>query len=102
MPLASAAQPAHPADRFAREIRHATGVCTMAVGLITDPAQAQAIIASGDADLIAMARAFLWDPRWAWHAAATLKAHVRPPPQYARSVPREAADVFRGVTIGMR
>ena len=88
--------------RFAREIRHATGVCTMAVGLITDPAQAQAIVASGDADLVAMARAFLWDPRWAWHAAAALKAHVRPPPQYARGVPREAADVFRGVTIGMR
>jgi 2,4-dienoyl-CoA reductase-like NADH-dependent reductase (Old Yellow Enzyme family) len=87
---------------FAREIRRATGACTMAVGLITEPAQAQAIVASGDADLVAMARAFLWDPRWAWHAAAALKAHVRPPPQYSRGVPREAADVFRGVTIGMR
>ena len=87
---------------FAREIRRATGVRTMAVGLITDPAQAQAIVATGDADMVAMARAFLWDPRWAWHAADALKAHVRPPPQYARGAPRESAEVFRGVTIGMR
>ena len=87
---------------LAREIRRRTGICTMAVGLITTPAQAQAIVADGDADLVAMARAFLWDPRWMWHAAADLGGTVTPPPQYLRSAPRDAAAVLRGAAIGMR
>ena len=88
---------------LSREIRRATaGARTIAVGLITTPAQAQAIIASGDADLVAMARAFLWDPRWVWHAAAELGAAVAPPPQYLRSAPRDAASVFTGARIGQR
>ena len=74
----------------------------MAVGLITDPAQAEAIIASGDADLIAMARAMLWDPRWPWHAAASLGAQVRAPEQYWRSPPRDAANVIARAKVGMR
>ena len=87
---------------FAREIRRATGACTLAVGLITAPDQAQSIIAAGDADMIAMARAFLWNPRWAWHAAAHLGATIAPPPQYSRAAPRDAAGVFRGAKIGQR
>jgi 2,4-dienoyl-CoA reductase-like NADH-dependent reductase (Old Yellow Enzyme family) len=87
---------------FAREIRRATGVPTVAVGLITTPAQAQAIVAAGDADLVAMARAFLWNPRWAWHAAAMLGATIVPPPQYSRSAPRDVASDFRGVNVGQR
>ena len=87
---------------LSRAIRHATGACTMAVGLITTPAQAQEIVASGDADLVAMARGFLWDPRWVWHAAAVLGAPVVPPPQYLRSAPRDAASVFTGAKIGQR
>jgi 2,4-dienoyl-CoA reductase-like NADH-dependent reductase (Old Yellow Enzyme family) len=87
---------------FAREIRRATGVPTTAVGLITTPAQAQAIVAAGDADLVAMARAFLWNPRWPWHAAAALGATIAPPPQYSRAAPRDAASVFRGVSLGQR
>ena len=87
---------------FAREVKRASGATTMAVGLITTPEQAQAIIAAGDADLIAMARAFLWNPRWVWHAAAALGAAVTPPPQYLRGAPREAAAVFRGPKIGQR
>jgi NADPH2 dehydrogenase len=87
---------------FAREIRRATGVPTMAVGLITTPAQAQEIVAAGDADLVAMARAFLWNPRWAWHAAAALGTAIAPPPQYSRAAPRDAANVFRGVKLGQR
>jgi 2,4-dienoyl-CoA reductase-like NADH-dependent reductase (Old Yellow Enzyme family) len=74
----------------------------MAVGLVTTPEQAQSIVAAGDADLVAMARAFLWDPRWAWHAAAALGATVAPPPQYIRGAPREAAGVFGGARIGQR
>jgi hypothetical protein len=88
--------------RFAREIRQATGSCTMAVGLISTPAQAEAIVAAGDADLVAMARALLWDPRWVWHAAAALRSTVVPPPQYLRGAPREAANVFGGARIAQR
>jgi len=87
---------------FAREIRRATGAVTMAVGLITGADQAEGIVAAGDADLIAMGRAFLWDPRWPWHAAAALGATVLPPPQYTRSAPRIAAAVFRGPKAGQR
>jgi 2,4-dienoyl-CoA reductase-like NADH-dependent reductase (Old Yellow Enzyme family) len=87
---------------FAREIRRATGAVTMAVGLITTPEQAQAIVASGDADMIAMARAFLWNPRWAWHAAAALGASVTPPPQYSRAAPRDSAQAFRTAKVGQR
>jgi len=87
---------------FAREIRRATGMTTIAVGLISDAAQAEAIVAEGDADLVAMARAFLWDPRWPWHAAASLGATVRAPRQYARAAPREAAGVFGSPRTGQR
>jgi 2,4-dienoyl-CoA reductase-like NADH-dependent reductase (Old Yellow Enzyme family) len=88
--------------RFAGEIRRATGATTVAVGLITDAEQAATILAAGDADMVAMARAFLWDPRWAWHAAATLGASVTPPRQYTRAAPRNAAAVFVGAKIGQR
>ena len=87
---------------FARSIRAATGARTMGVGLITTVQQAEAIVASGDADLVAMARAFLWDPRWVWHAAAELAATVTPPPQYLRSAPRDAAHVFGNARVGQR
>jgi 2,4-dienoyl-CoA reductase-like NADH-dependent reductase (Old Yellow Enzyme family) len=88
--------------RFAAEIRRATGATTVAVGLITTPEQAATILAAGDADMIAMARAFLWDPRWAWHAAAALGASVTPPRQYSRAAPRSAAAVFADAKIGQR
>jgi len=87
---------------LAREIRRATGIATMAVGLITEAKQAETIIASGDADLVAMARAMLWNPRWPWHAAAALGAEVRAPEQYWRSAPREAAGVIAHAKVGMR
>ena len=73
---------------LSRAIRRATSIPTMAVGLITDAKQAERIVASGDADLVAMARAMLWNPRWPWHAAALLKAQVQAPQQYWRSAPR--------------
>ncbi|HEY2864700.1 MAG TPA: NADH:flavin oxidoreductase/NADH oxidase [Casimicrobiaceae bacterium] len=87
---------------LAREIRRATGMPTMAVGLITDAKQAEAIVAAGDADLIAMARAMLWDPRWPWHSAAALGAQVQSPRQYWRSAPREAASAIANAKLGMR
>ena len=73
---------------FAAEIRRQTGMPVMAVGLITQAEQAEGILADGDADMIAMARGLLYNPRWAWHAAQTLGAD-RPfmPPQYERCQP---------------
>ncbi|HEX8741138.1 MAG TPA: NADH:flavin oxidoreductase/NADH oxidase [Casimicrobiaceae bacterium] len=87
---------------FAGAIRRATGATTIAVGMITSPEQAAAILAAGDADMVALGRAFLWDPRWAWHAAAALGASVSPPPQYLRAAPHAAAAVFAGARIGQR
>jgi hypothetical protein len=49
-----------------------------------------------------MARAFLWNPRWAWHAAAALDAAVQPPSQYLRAAPRDAPRVFAGGKVGQR
>jgi NADPH2 dehydrogenase len=71
---------------FAAEIRKSTGAPTMAVGLITEPEQAEAIVMEGQADLVALARAFLDDPHWAWHAAYKLGAAVATPIQYHRAV----------------
>jgi len=71
----------------AARIRAATGVVTRAVGLITSAMQANAIIAEGQADQVALARALLDDPRWGWHAADALAAEVHCPPQYARARP---------------
>jgi 2,4-dienoyl-CoA reductase-like NADH-dependent reductase (Old Yellow Enzyme family) len=51
----------------------------IAVGLITDYEQAEAIIGTGDADLVALARGMLYDPRWPWHAAAYFGERVRAP-----------------------
>jgi 2,4-dienoyl-CoA reductase-like NADH-dependent reductase (Old Yellow Enzyme family) len=72
---------------FAERIRAETGLATMAVGLITEPRQADAIIASGQADLVALGRGMLFNPRWPWHAAMELGEKVFYPPQYERSHP---------------
>ncbi|MEO1718884.1 MAG: NADH:flavin oxidoreductase/NADH oxidase [Pseudomonadota bacterium] len=73
--------------RFAAEVKRATGVATMAVGRITEAHQAETILQSGQADMVAFARGMLYDPRWPWHAAATLGDDAPFPPQYARSHP---------------
>jgi 2,4-dienoyl-CoA reductase-like NADH-dependent reductase (Old Yellow Enzyme family) len=66
----------------------------IAVGLITEFEQAEAIVGTGDADLIALARAILYNPRWPWHAAAHFEAHVSAPNQYLRSQPRQFPRLF--------
>jgi 2,4-dienoyl-CoA reductase-like NADH-dependent reductase (Old Yellow Enzyme family) len=86
----------------AARIKAETGLPTIAVGLITEPAQAEAIVAAGQADAVALARAMLYDPRWPWHAAAVLGAKVHAPPQYWRSQPREFKDLFEGARVGQR
>jgi len=78
------------------------GIATLAVGLITEPQQAEEIIANGDADLVALGRGMLWDPRWPWHAAAALGGQVRTAPQYWRAPERAAKGVFKDTAFGMR
>ncbi len=87
---------------FARAIRRATGIATMAVGLITEPGHADAIIAAGDADMIALARAILRDPRWPWRAAAALGGTVAGAPPYWRALTKEMAGIFGDVNAGQR
>jgi 2,4-dienoyl-CoA reductase-like NADH-dependent reductase (Old Yellow Enzyme family) len=72
---------------FAERIRREAGVATIAVGLITEPQQAEDILAGGKADLVALARGMLYDPRWAWHAAAHFGAKAFYPRQYDRAHP---------------
>jgi len=69
---------------FARAVRQA-GVPSAAVGLITEPAQAESIVAEGQADLVLLGRAFLRDPYWALNAARALGALATVPPQYLRA-----------------
>jgi 2,4-dienoyl-CoA reductase-like NADH-dependent reductase (Old Yellow Enzyme family) len=87
---------------FAQAIREATSVTTMAVGLITEAKQAEVIVASGKADMVALARGMLYDPRWGWHAAAELGGHVEAPPQYWRSQPATQKALFGATTFGTR
>jgi 2,4-dienoyl-CoA reductase-like NADH-dependent reductase (Old Yellow Enzyme family) len=70
---------------FAEKIRQATGIKVQTVGMIADPQQAEQILASGKADMVVMARAFLDNPRWVWHAAEKFGVELGYPPQYARS-----------------
>jgi 2,4-dienoyl-CoA reductase-like NADH-dependent reductase (Old Yellow Enzyme family) len=79
---------------FAERIRAETALPTIAVGLITEPEHAESILAAGQADLIGLARAMLYDPRWPWHAAAKLGAQIKVAPQYLRCAPREVARLF--------
>jgi 2,4-dienoyl-CoA reductase-like NADH-dependent reductase (Old Yellow Enzyme family) len=80
---------------FARRIKSETGLTTIAVGLITEPRQADTLIADGSADLVALARGMLYDPRWPWHAAAELGAQVQAPAQYWRAAPAGVRDLFK-------
>jgi 2,4-dienoyl-CoA reductase-like NADH-dependent reductase (Old Yellow Enzyme family) len=83
---------------FAARIRREAGIATRAVGLIADPHQAEAILTAGEADMVALARGFLDDPHWVWHAAEALGAEATYPPQYLRSKPASwpGAKIARG------
>jgi 2,4-dienoyl-CoA reductase-like NADH-dependent reductase (Old Yellow Enzyme family) len=87
---------------FAERVRHETGLPSIAVGLITEPAQAERVIASGAADMVALARAMLWNPRWPWHAAMVLGAQAEAPAQYLRCAPQGAHDALIQRTFKMR
>ena len=74
---------------LAAAVKKASGIAVQAVGMIVDPHQAEAIVADGHADCVALARGFLDDPRWAWHAAIALGADAVYPPQYRRARPEQ-------------
>jgi 2,4-dienoyl-CoA reductase-like NADH-dependent reductase (Old Yellow Enzyme family) len=79
---------------LARAVKASIDLPVIAVGLITDFDQAEAIVGTGDADAVALARAILYDPRWPWHAAAHLGASVKAPNQYLRSQPSRYRHLF--------
>jgi 2,4-dienoyl-CoA reductase-like NADH-dependent reductase (Old Yellow Enzyme family) len=79
---------------LARAVKTKTRMPVIAVGLITEFEQAEAIVGTSDADMIALARTILYDPRWPWHAAAHFGAQVKAPDQYLRSQPRQYPDLF--------
>jgi NADPH2 dehydrogenase len=88
--------PVHPGYQipFAERIRREAGVPTIGIGLITEARQAEAILAENRADLVALARGMLYDPRWPWHAALELGEEIFYPPQYARAHPSLRAGLF--------
>ena len=79
---------------FAEAIKREVAMPVVAVGLITEPAQAEAVLADGQADAVALARALLWDPRWPWRAAAALGAQASASPQYMGGAPHGASRVL--------
>ncbi|GGF80812.1 oxidoreductase [Azorhizobium oxalatiphilum] len=79
----------------AEAVKAATGMTTIAVGLITDPKAAEDILQTGKADAIGIARGILYDPRWPWHAAAELGATMTAAPQYLRCQPSGLRQLFR-------
>jgi 2,4-dienoyl-CoA reductase-like NADH-dependent reductase (Old Yellow Enzyme family) len=87
---------------LANELKQHCTLPVIAVGLITEAQQAEEIIATGQADAIAIARGILYDPHWPWHAAAKLGASVDAPHQYWRSQPRDQKNLFGDTKIGQR
>ncbi len=87
---------------FAKAIKPAINIPVMAVGMITSGTQAEAILADDSADLIGVARAMLYDPRWVWRAAAELGESVTAPRQYWRCQPREYPKLFGDARTAQR
>jgi NADPH2 dehydrogenase len=89
--VSSEARPAVAANTnvpFAEQVKREAGIATRTVGLIVTPEQAEATVAEGKADMVALARAMLDDPHWGWHAAQALGAEVARPKQYQRAAPK--------------
>ena len=79
---------------FAEAIKEVVDIPVIAVGLITEPEQAEALLTNKQSDMVALARGMLYDPRWPWHAAAKLGAKVHAPEQYWRCEPHEVKGLF--------
>jgi 2,4-dienoyl-CoA reductase-like NADH-dependent reductase (Old Yellow Enzyme family) len=87
---------------FSEAIKKEVRVPVVAVGMITQPQQAEDIVAAGKADVVAIARGFLNDPRWPWRAAVELTGTVTAPRQFWRCLPHGSAPIFGEVRIGQR
>jgi 2,4-dienoyl-CoA reductase-like NADH-dependent reductase (Old Yellow Enzyme family) len=87
---------------FAERIKREVAIPVITVGLITEPRQAEEIIAGGKADMVALARAMLNNPRWPWRAAVELGGEVKAPPQYWRSLPSGSPRIFGDAKMGQR
>jgi 2,4-dienoyl-CoA reductase-like NADH-dependent reductase (Old Yellow Enzyme family) len=74
---------------FAKAIREEGNIPTAAVGMITEPQQANSIVTQGEADMVFLARELLRDPYWPLHAATVLEADCTWPQQYERAKPRK-------------
>lgn len=79
---------------LAAEVKKSVSIPVIAVGLITEAELATCIVETGQADMVALGRGMLYDPRWPWHAAAKLGKTVHPPKQYLRCEPRIAKGLF--------
>ncbi len=80
---------------FAAGVKEAVNIPVIAVGMITEPEQAETVLNDRQADMVALARGMLYDPRWPWHAAAKLGAKVQAPEQYWRCEPHEVKGLFK-------
>jgi 2,4-dienoyl-CoA reductase-like NADH-dependent reductase (Old Yellow Enzyme family) len=87
---------------FAAQVKRAVRIPVVSVGLIGEPKQAEAIVAQGQADAVALARAFLREPHWPWRAAAELGGTVVPPRQMSRALPPGYPPIFGDVRVGQR
>lgn len=79
---------------FAERIRKEVRIPVITVGLITEPEQAESIVSAGQADMVAIGRGMLYNPRWPWHAAARLGSSVHAPRQYWRCQPSGMRGLF--------
>ena len=86
---------------FAEKVKREADITTMTVGMIYEPQHAEEIIASGKADMVAIGRAIMDNPRWPWHAATALGERIETPKQYARSSPQHwpAYALVHGVAL---
>jgi NADPH2 dehydrogenase len=80
--------------QFAARVKKEAGVVTRTVGLIADAKLAEQIVSSGQADLIAIGRGAMWDPRWAWHAAIELGTEANYPPRATPCLPNLRPQIF--------
>ena len=78
----------------AAAVQEATGVPTMAVGMIRDPQLAESLIASGKVAMVALARGMLYEPKWPWRAAYELGAEIASPDQHGRGFPTKWPQAF--------
>ncbi len=87
---------------FAAQVKKAVDIPVMTVGLITEPKQAEDILQAGSADIVALARAFIVEPRWPWRAAAELGGRLEGMPPYYRCLPPGSPRIFGDVISAQR